>query len=142
MAAGEGYLDKPLAEKLGLKTGMRAYGSGLPEGYFRWLGTAEGASLFLSKPAPRLDFIHVFLGGQAELQAKLGALAGRLSDTGMLWASWRKGGVNGLSDGDIRAWALKQGLVDIKVCAVNADWSGLKLVRRKELRAVKKNRRP
>jgi hypothetical protein len=126
-----GYSGKPLHQKLGLKPGARAYGWGLPEAYFAWLELPGAESLFMKKPAAELDFIHVFLQTKDELAPKLGELKGYLADNGQLWASWLKGTVSDLRDHEIRAWALAHGLVDVKVCAVSAAWSGLKLVKRR-----------
>jgi hypothetical protein len=77
-----------------------------------------------------LDFIHAFVRAKRELDPVFGSLAPALAERGQLWASWKKGKVTDVSDTDIRAWALARDWVDVKVCAVSAEWSGLKLVRR------------
>jgi hypothetical protein len=68
------------------------------------------------------------------LAAELAGAAKWLAKDGCLWASWRKGKLDGIGDTEIRAWALKGKLVDVKVCSVSEEWSGLKLVYRKEFR--------
>jgi hypothetical protein len=126
----DGHSGRPLHQKLGLTPGLRASGRGLPQGYFDWLELPGAEDLFAGRPGPALDFIHVFLDSSAGLDGGLQALAGRLAPGGRLWLSWRKGRASDLSDGEVRAWGLARGLVDVKVCSVNAEWSGLKLVHR------------
>ena len=77
--------------------------------------------------------LHAFLESLAELPT-LDALRPLLRPEGQLWVSWRKGKQGEVKEDHIRRWALDQGLVDVKVCAVSEAWSGLKLVWRKERR--------
>jgi hypothetical protein len=91
-----------------------------------------------SRPGPRERFIHRFATRRAELTRALPRLAATLADDGMLWVSWpkRSSGVEtDLTEDGIRTIALPLGLVDVKVCAVDKVWSGLKLVRRRKLRS-------
>src|SRR4051794_29834209 len=85
--------------------------------------------------APGSEAVHAFVRDRAALAAALPALSGALASDGMLWLSWPKRSsplAGDLDENGIREIALPTGLVDVKVCAVDADWSGLKLVWRKE----------
>jgi hypothetical protein len=85
-----------------------------------------------------LDFIQFFTTSRAELEQRFAALEGALAPDGMLWISWPKKAAKVATDVTedvVREIALKGGLVDVKVCAVDDTWSGLKLVRRLEDRA-------
>jgi hypothetical protein len=99
--------------------------------YFEWLGLPGAKKWFTPKPVHGLDFMHVFLKDLAGLEPTLSAHAGFVAPNGMLWASWRKGKLSDIGDREVRAWALANAWVDVKVCAVSGEWSGLKLVRRK-----------
>lgn len=81
----------------------------------------------------RLDFAMLFVKSRAELTKQFAASAARLQPAGMLWVSWPKkssGVVTDLTEDEVRKIGLEAGLVDVKVCAVNEVWSGLKFVRR------------
>jgi hypothetical protein len=83
------------------------------------------------------DFALAFVASKAALAKALDRLTPKLDDAGMLWIAWPKkasGVATDMTEDAIRADALPRGLVDVKVCAVDATWSGLKLVRRKALR--------
>ena len=123
-----GYSGKPLAKKLGLKEDQRAHVENPPGGYARTLGTA-----LPRRAEGELDFIQAFVRSEAELRDTLPAMKERLAKTGMLWISWAKKTsplFAGVTEDKVRALALEAGLVDVKVCAIDADWSGLKLVYR------------
>ena len=122
-------------KKLGAKLGMLALFVGYPrcvpaiDAFDEWKERidAEGASL----PEGRFDYTHVFVKQDADLAALAGDLRSRLAPAGMVWISWPKkaSGVETTLDGNIvRRIGLDAGLVDIKVCAVDAVWSGLKFV--------------
>jgi hypothetical protein len=128
-----GYSGKPLAKKLGVKPEMNAIAIGAPDSY---AALVEAAVPVASKlPASgTYDFLHLFVRDTADLQDRLPDFALRMAPGGMLWISWPKKSSplhRDLTEDGIRSLALPMGLVDIKVCAVDADWSGLKLVRRK-----------
>ena len=130
--AGAGYSGTPLAKKLGLKAGMRVLVRGAPADYATITGFDLGSCQVLARVAA-FDFGHAFVRSRAELLQALDALAPALDDRGMLWISWPKKAskiATDLTEDGIRELALPRGLVDIKVCAVDAVWSGLKLVRR------------
>jgi hypothetical protein len=134
MPERSGYSGKPLYEKLGLKSGARALLLHAPKEYFEWLELPEQALEVADRPGKAEPFIHIFLKNPKTLASDLKKAAAHLDKKGTLWASWRKGKVDGFSDAEIRAWALKGDLVDVKVCAISEEWSGLKLVYRKDKR--------
>lgn len=122
-------------KKLGAKPGMRALFVGYPadipaiDAFDDWSERVDAAGLSL--PEGRFDYIHVFVKQAVELEALAGELKSRMVPAGMVWISWPKkaSGVATTLDGNIvRRVGLDAGLVDIKVCAVDAIWSGLKFV--------------
>ena len=140
-----GYSGTPLIRKLGYRDGQRALIIGLPadqaeiagfDGFAERTRLPELAQLGEAAPGP-YELIHVFEREQAVLAARLAGLRARLAPAGMLWVSWPKRAAKvptTLTEDAIRALALGHGLVDVKVCAVDATWSGLKLVIPRALR--------
>jgi hypothetical protein len=129
-----GYSGTPLWKKLGFKEGFRAGLVNAPEGFQKELAPLPNDVTIvtenLSKP---LDLIVLFADSQAALKTQFAKLARKLVSNGMLWIAWRKkaaGVVTNLSEGDVRQIGLDAGLVDVKICAVNDIWSGLKFVYR------------
>ncbi len=123
-----GYSKRPLADKLGLKAGMRVAVINAPEGY-----PALDAVEVVDLPAEKLDFIHFFTKSRAELDAQFPKLKAALAVAGTLWISWPKKAAKIETDLDeniIRETGLAMGLVDVKVAAIDAVWSGLKFVYR------------
>ncbi len=124
-----GYSGTPLEKKLGLRAGQRGYVAGAPPSL---------AALFAPLALERalrgpLDYLHVFETRRDALAAALPELAAALDDAGMLWLSWPKkasGRATTLDERTVRELGLAAGLVDVKVCAVDEVWSGLKFVRR------------
>jgi hypothetical protein len=102
---------------------------------------AEGPQLqLLSAPEAPIDAAHIFVTERAELEAKLNQLLPLLDPAGMIWVSWPKKASKvptDITEDVIREIALPMGLVDVKVCAVDEVWSGLKLVIRRQNRAVR-----
>jgi hypothetical protein len=133
-----GYSGKPLVQKLGIKPGFRIFVDGAPKAYSDIVGELpDGASLKARLKAP-LDMIHLFATRAAGLKAKLESFRAAIAPDGMVWVSWPKkasGVATDLSDIVVRDIALPLGLVDIKVCAIDETWSGLKFVIRKDQRA-------
>jgi hypothetical protein len=127
-----GYSGTPLWKKLGFKPRMKVCVLHAPQHYDDLL--ADGPQDWVMvKLAHTADAIHLFITDTKELK-RITALAAHFPPAHMLWVSWPKKTSplsKGLSEDDIRKTALACGLVDIKVCAVDADWSGLKLTRRK-----------
>jgi len=138
-----GYSGTPLAKKLSLKDGMRVWWSGMPESA-RTEIAAEGLQLhLLDAPEPPIDAAHVFVTERLELEAKLNQLLPLLVPAGMIWVSWPKKASRvptDITEDVIRDVALPMGLVDVKVCAVDSTWSGLKLVVRRQNRDVHAHR--
>lgn len=127
-----GYSGTPLIKKLGIKPGMRAAILNPPDDYFdATLGPLpEGVTLY-KRLRPDLDFVHFFTLRSRQLAVKFPELKGALALEGMLWISWPKTASKVPSDlnGNIvRQIGLDNGLVDVKVAAVDAVWSGLKFV--------------
>jgi len=133
-----GYSGTPLVRKLGLEQGMRAHYAGAPDVFPALLGELPDGVRVLARPAPELDLVVLFVRSCAELERRLGGLHAKLSRDGMLWVAWPKRASKvptDMTEDIVRDVALPRGLVDVKVCAIDATWSGLKLVIRRELRA-------
>jgi hypothetical protein len=128
-----GYSNNPLIVKLGLKDGLAARFVNVPNHYAQLLGDIpDGVRVIKSARSPA-DFIHLFVRNKAELRKHLPALKKQLTKNGMLWVSWPKKSSPmflDVTEDTVRESALKTGLVDVKVCAVDEDWSGLKLMYR------------
>jgi hypothetical protein len=136
-----GYSRRSLAEKLGIKPGTQVVALGAPATYPSLLGALpDGATLSSRLPAST-SFIHRFARLRKDLAKDLPRLACSLADEGTLWISWPKqvsGVETDLNENVVRQLGLAQGLVDIKVCAVDDVWSGLKFVRRVVNRSSKR----
>ena len=132
-----GYSSTPLARKLSLKPGMRVWWDGMPDA-IRDEIESEGLQLErLERPEAPIDAAHIFVTERAEMAADLNRILPHLAPAGFIWVSWPKKASRlptDITEDVIREVALPMGLVDIKVCAVDETWSGLKLVIRKELR--------
>ena len=130
-----GYSATPLAKKLSLKHGMRVCWDGIPASVRAEI-EREGLELELSCDPP-IEAAHIFVTRRGSLERKLRLLLPLLAPNGFVWVSWPKKAARKTTDiteDTIRDVALPMGLVDVKVCAVDDSWSGLKLVIRKELR--------
>jgi len=137
MKSSAGYSGTPLAAKLGIKASSRVFLRGAPTGFAARLAPLPDGVVFERSAGPKTDIAQVFVTGRDELAAQLRALRRKLRPDAVLWVSWPKkasGVPTTISDNTIRELALPLGFVDIKVCAVDEVWSGLKLVVRKELR--------
>lgn len=132
-----GYSGTPLVKKLGFRSGHRVHIRNAPEGYLQWLQPLPENLRLLKRLVGGLDAIHYFTDSRAKLESEIDRLIECLLPDGMIWISWPKKASKvetDMSEDVIREVALPRGLVDIKVCAVDSTWSGLKLVIRKELR--------
>jgi hypothetical protein len=133
-----GYSGTPLWKKLGYRQGIRAYVDGAPTSYVpALLLPADITVQWVKRAAAPLDFAHLFVSVQARLKEKLPTFRKLIEPDGVIWISWPKkssGVTTDITEETVRLLALPLGLVDIKVCAVDEVWSGLKLVIRKELR--------
>lgn len=128
-----GYSKRSLADKLGLKPGQRVFFADLPKDVERELGPIlRGDAVERAKSLRgRFDYLHAFTASKKELAKLLPRLKRFMAADGMLWISWPKqssGVACDFTETDVRALALANGLVDVKVCAVTEVWSGLKLV--------------
>ena len=127
----------PLARKLGLKPGSQLLVRRAPRAYREWLAPMPERVTFRSRPSAAIDIAHLFATRARWLGAELPRLRRALRSDAVLWVSWPKktaGVATDLSEDVVRALALPLGFVDVKVCAVSAVWSGLKLVVRRHLR--------
>jgi hypothetical protein len=126
-----GYSGTPLWKKLGFKPGLNVCALNAPKHYAQLVDGPN--DWIMVKDAKGADAIHLFITKTSDL-SHITSLSKYLPPAIMLWVSWPKKTSplsTGLSEDDIRKAALACGLVDIKVCAVDVDWSGLKLTRRK-----------
>jgi hypothetical protein len=132
-----GYSGTPLAKKLSLKDGMRVWRDGMPNSVADEIA-AEGLELqLLAMPESPIDAAHIFVTERADLEAKLNKLMPLLGASGFIWVSWPKKASKvptDITEDVIRDVCLPMGLVDVKVCAVDSTWSGLKLMQRRNLR--------
>jgi hypothetical protein len=132
-----GYSGTPLAIKLGIKDQCEVVLVGAPEGYRELLQPVPTAVRFAAKPSASSSVVQVFATKRAELARALASYRKVLSPQAAVWVSWPKKAsrvATELTEDTVRELALPLGFVDVKVCAVNEVWSGLKLVVRKELR--------
>jgi hypothetical protein len=131
-----GYSGTALAKKLGFGDGLAVYAAGMPASVKAEI-QASAKPKFAAKPAKGQAAAHIFHTSAAKLEADLRALRELLAPAGMVWVSWPKRTAKvatDITEDVIRAIALPMGFVDVKVCAVDETWSGLKLVIRKSLR--------
>lgn len=132
-----GYSGTPLAKKLSLKDGMRVWFLDMPDSV---RAEIEDYDLTLSEekiPTPGLHAAHIFVTDREDMERHLTTLREMIDPAGQVWVSWPKKASRvetDITEDSIREIALPMGFVDIKVCAVDAIWSGLKLVIRKALR--------
>ncbi len=139
-SAVSGYSGTPLVKKLGLKTGARMLVINAPVPYDKLLGGLPEGVVRLKSPGKEFDFAHAFAKQADVLAAHLRTFRDTMAQEGMVWVSWPKkasGVTTDITEDTVRALALPLGMVDIKVCAIDGTWSGLKLVIRKELRSSK-----
>ena len=133
-----GYSSTPLAKKLGYKAGLTVHLHAAPAHYQKILALDDPKSVtWLKEPKAGVQFIHAFTTEFAQLGKLLALYRQRLAPDGVMWISWPKKASKvptDITEDRIRDACLPLGLVDIKVCAVDEVWSGLKLVIRKELR--------
>jgi hypothetical protein len=132
-----GYSGTPLATKLGIKPGFTIFADGAPKNYASLLAPLPDDVTFVKKLTKSVDLVHLFTKSAAELDARLRSWRHTMKSDGAVWVSWPKKTSKvptDITEDVIRTIALPMGLVDIKVCAVDDTWSGLKLVVRKGMR--------
>ncbi len=128
-----GYSKRPLIEKLGIREGQRVYVGNAPKGYPKVLGRLPKGAAFVKSLDGQCGFIQFFTKERAAVQAEFPKLKACLAPDGILWISWPKGVSKvktDLTENIVREIGLANGLVDVKVCAVDEVWSGLKFVYR------------
>lgn len=133
MPAPVGYSGKPLIQKLGLKEAQTLKPVGAPKGYADWIEPLPPGAVVNADTAVA-DLVHLFVGDRAGLERGTALALAAVRPGGMLWVSWPKKAsplYRDLTEDGLRAVLLPTGWVDVKVCAVSADWSGLKFVKRK-----------
>jgi len=126
-----GYSGTPLAKKLGFKEGFRVAFINEPSEFLEEIGSLPEGIVFAAPTAHKVDLIMLFVKERSELAKKFSIAAKRLAPAGMLWIGWPKrasGVATDLSENIVREIGLAAGLVDIKVCAIDETWSGLKFV--------------
>ena len=132
-----GYSGTPLAQKLGIKPNMRAWFQDMPDRVRADIDRDAPSFESLEQPEPPVDLAHIFVTSCAALDCELRMLLPLIARDGMIWVSWPKKASRVPTDiveDMIRAIALPLHLVDVKVCAIDDTWSGLKLVIRSEHR--------
>jgi hypothetical protein len=130
-SAPAGYSGTPLAKKLGVKDGQLTWRSKMPPHVAEEILAAGVAPKILTQPCAGLEMAHLFVTERHDLVRHLQHLRNLLAPSGIIWVSWPKKTSKvetDLTDNVVRAEALPLGLVDVKVCAIDQVWSGLKLV--------------
>jgi len=133
-----GYSGTPLAKKLGIKDDFTVFTANAPAAYRQSLQPLPHAVRFTTRVSKDVDVAHIFTTKRRELDRALASYRRTLGPDASVWVSWPKkasGMPSEVTEDTIRELALPLGFVDVKVCAVDDVWSGLKLVVRKELRA-------
>lgn len=133
MSTGAGYSKTPLVKKLGIKSGMTMCILNAPDNYQEILGALPEDVIQIDDVQESLNFIHYFVVERADLEATFSKLKQALTKDGMLWISWYKKASKmptDLTEDIIREIGLDNGLVDVKVAAIDHLWSGLKFVYR------------
>ena len=135
-----GYSKTPLAQKLGIKPETEVVALSAPAGYRKWLAPLPAKVSFIDKAKPGARFVHLFVTERRVLAKELNDLRGMIDDAGVVWVSWPKkssGVATDITEDTIREVCLPLDFVDVKVCAVDETWSGLKLMIRRENRKVR-----
>jgi hypothetical protein len=136
---GSGYSGTPLAKKLGIGPGARLFLQAAPQNYPELVAPLPAGVRTVSRLDARTDVAHLFATRRAVLAQSLRTVRERMRDDALVWVSWPKKSAHlpsDVSEDVIRELALPLGLVDVKVCAVDETWSGLKLVLRLSERAA------
>jgi len=130
-----GYSGTPLVKKLGIKDGFRVAIIGAPRGFLNTLNPLPNNLSINGRTRQPLDIALLFVAKESELKKNFSRLAAKLQANGMIWVAWPKkssGVATDLTFTNVQALGLAAGLVDVKICAVDETWSGLKFVYRLE----------
>ena len=133
-----GYSGTPLVRKLGIRPNEKIAALNAPDHYAELLGDLPAGATIADRVPAKAAFVHLFVTERAELAKTLSSLRSKIDDAGMVWVSWPKKSAKvptDVTEDTIREVALPLGYVDVKVCAVDEKWSGLKLMIRRENRA-------
>ena len=133
-ASSAGYSGTPLARKLGIAEGSTVLPKGAPDDYRALLAPVPDGVTFVSRLSKKVDIVHLFTTSRAELARELTAVRRTMREDAAIWVSWPKRTAKvptNVTEDVIREVALPLGFVDVKVCAVDATWSGLRLVIRR-----------
>jgi Protein of unknown function (DUF3052) len=144
-AATSGYSGTPLAKKLGIRAGARLFLQAAPRNYPQLVAPLPAGVRTVRRLDARTDVAHLFATARDTLGDSLQQARRAMRDDAAIWVSWPKKAsqvATDITEDVVRELALPLGLVDIKVCAVDATWSGLKLVLRKSQRAAERQRAP
>ena len=136
-----GYSSTPLAKKLGIKEGSRIALVNAPKDFQSELGELPDRVEFVKRPTKSLDIVLFFVVSERALARDFAKLAEKLTTNGMIWIAWPKKGsgvTTDLSFERVQRIGLDAGLVDVKICAIDETWSGLKFVYRLKDRASRK----
>jgi len=131
--AAAGYSRKPLLEKLGIRPGYRISIDNAPGHYLKLLGKLPKGVVLVTGQESGLDVLHLFAGDRGQLIEAFPRAKQRINPSGLLWVSWPKQTSalrSDLNENTVREIGLAHGLVDVKVAAIDQDWSGLKFVYR------------
>jgi hypothetical protein len=134
-----GYSGTPLAQKLGIKLAMTVIVINEPANYRQLLGEDADGVEFSDRTTSDSNFVHLFTTRRSELEKQLSRLRMKIPDMCTVWVSWPKksaGVPTDITEDVIRAVALPLGFVDVKVCAIDETWSGLKLMVRRANRKL------
>ena len=134
-----GYSGTPLAKKLGIAAGDEVLLVGAPANYRELVAPLPDGVRFVSRMGQWTDVVHVFATQRTKLEKSIRAAGAKMKPEGVIWASWPKKSSKvptDITEDVIRELALPLHLVDVKVCAVDEIWSGLKLVIRRERRSA------
>ena len=132
-----GYSGTPLAKKLGIKSGSTVFAVDPPENYADLLAPLPDGTVLKTSPQPDNDIVHLFTNTRDGLFSGLAKYRDLIKQDGAIWVSWYKKAAKlptEITEDTVREAAFPLGLVDVKVCAVDEKWSGLKLVIRRENR--------
>jgi len=132
-----GYSGTPLAKKLGIDEGSTVLAVGAPKNYRVLLEPLPAKVRFVSKVDTTIDIVHHFTAKKTDLAKALATYRNKIDPDATVWVSWPKKAAKvptDITEDVVRDVALPLGFVDVKVCAIDDVWSGLKLVVRRELR--------
>ena len=136
-----GYSGTPLPKKLGLKEGSRIALINAPKDFASQLGTLPQNAEIVTRVTKPLDIVLLFVLNERALLRDFDKLAKKLAPNGMIWIAWPKkssGVQTDLIFERVQRIGLDAGLVDVKICAIDETWSGLKFVHRKKAQEYKK----